>query len=284
MDTGIAVEIGPFSIHWYGILIVLGVLVGAYVASVEAKRRGEDPEHVWNALTLCVILGVIGARLYHVVSTPADGSGGVNRYLEEPIAILRIWDGGLGIYGALLGGVLAVLIYAWRHNLSPLRWMDFGAPGLILAQAVGRWGNFINQELYGPPTDLPWGLKIEAENRIPKYSNLSQYPVETTRFHPTFLYESLWNLASFGAMMWVGRRFENRLRDGDILFLYMALYGLGRTWIETFFRPDAWVVGQGGPPMATVISLGLMFFGVLMIVWRHRGWQPEGQDAAPEEG
>lgn len=280
MDTGVALKIGPFAVHWYGILIVTGALLGAFIASKQAERRDQDPEHVWNGLTWCIIFGIVGARMYHVISTPADGSGGVNRYMENPIDIIRIWDGGLGIYGALAGGIIAILIYAWRRNLSALRWMDFGAPGLILAQAIGRWGNFVNQELYGPPTDLPWGLKIQGEHRIPKYGDLSQYPVETTRFHPTFLYESLWNLSVFAVLMWVSRRFADRLRDGDILFLYMTLYGLGRTWIETFFRPDAWVVGQGGPPIATVISIGLMLFGSGAIILRHRGWQPEQTDAS----
>lgn len=273
MDSGIVFKLGPVVVHWYGLLVVIGTLAGGYVAAREAKRRDEDPEHVWNGLIWCIVLGLVGARLYHVFSSPSDGSGGFSFYMEDPIAILQVWDGGLGIYGAVAGGVIGVLIYARRNGLSAWRWLDIGAPGLVLAQAIGRWANFINQELYGPPTTLPWGLHIDAEHRLLRYSDLTRYPTETTRFHPTFLYESLWNLGVFALLMWGGRRWAQRSRDGDLFLAYLVLYGVGRAWIEQFFRPDAWTVG-GGLPVATLISLGVALVAGLVILARHREFAP----------
>ena len=267
-------NIGPLSIHFYGIIIVAGALVGGYVASIEARRRREEPEHVWNALTWCLIGGILGARLYHVLSSPQGDVVGFQFYfVTNPFETIRIfgasipfptalmiWNGGLGIFGGVAGGVLALAIYAWRNNLSIFRWFDIAAPGLILAQAIGRWGNYINQELYGPPTTLPWGIPIDAEYRLPQFANLSRYPVKTTRFHPVFLYESLWNLAAF-----IGRRFKDRLVDGDIVSLYLILYGLGRLFIEAL-RPDAWLVG--GIPTAQIVSAVMIVAGAALMVWR----------------
>src|SRR5262245_23549995 len=208
-ENPILLQIGPLAIRWYGFLIVIGVLLGAYVATIEARRKKEDPDHVWNLLIWCLIFGIIGARLYHVLSSPAGASRGFNYYfIENPFTTLTvfgapipfptallIWQGGIGIYGAILGGVLAIYLYTRRHGLKFLRWLDIIVPGLLLAQAIGRWGNFFNQELYGPPTSLPWGIKITNVNqRIPPYDDLTAYPLNTT-FHPDFLYESLWNLA-----------------------------------------------------------------------------------------
>jgi len=163
----IAFHIGPLSVHWYGITIVVATLVGSYVANLEAKRRGQDPDHVWNALLLCLVLGIIGARLYHVFSSPRGGMLGWDYYRQNPVAILQIWHGGLGIYGAVVGGLLGIYIYARLNKLSFLQWADIGAMGLILAQVIGRWGNFINQELYGYPTNLPWGIAIAPPYSYP---------------------------------------------------------------------------------------------------------------------
>lgn len=282
MGSGTAFEIGPVVVHWYGLLIVVGILLGGYLATREAKRRDEDPEHVWSGLIWCIILGFLGARLYHVFSSPADGSGGFRSFVDEPLTIFQVWDGGLGIYGAIAGGVMAVLLYARRHQLDPWRWLDIGAPGLVLAQAIVRWANLINQELYGPPTSLPWGLYIGADHRIPRYADLNRYPTNTTRFHPTFLYESLWNLGVLALLLWGRRRWADRLHDGDVFLAYLVLYGTGRLWIEQFFRPDAWTVG-GGLAVATLISLALVLVAGLMLFVRHSRWKREGQrpDRAP---
>jgi phosphatidylglycerol:prolipoprotein diacylglycerol transferase len=169
-----------WGIHWYGVLIVSAIILAAFYAARQAKRNGDDPDHVWNALAFAIVLGIVGARLYHVFSRPEGGMVGWDYYRQHPVEILYIWEGGLGIYGALLGGILGVLIYTWRAGLRPLRWLDYGAPGVALGQAIGRWGNFINQELYGPPTDLPWGLIIDPEHRIAPYNDLETYPTRSS--------------------------------------------------------------------------------------------------------
>jgi phosphatidylglycerol:prolipoprotein diacylglycerol transferase len=275
-------QAGPLVVRWYGLLIVLGALAAAYVASIEAKHRNEDPDHAWNILFWCLILGIIGARLYHVFSSPAGASRGFAYYfVEQPFTEINffgvavyfptaalIWEGGLGIIGALLGGILAILIYTRRHQLNLWRWLDIVAPGMILAQAIGRWGNYFNQELYGPPTNLPWGILItEANQRIPPYNDLTTYPLETTLFHPVFLYESLWNLIGFVLLMWLGRKYASKLLDGDILSGYLIWYSVGRLLLE-MLRPDAWVAF--GIPVAQIISVVLILIGLGLIYYRRK--------------
>lgn len=264
----ILVHIGPLAIRWYGILIVGGALAAAYVATFEARRRRENPDHVWNVLVWTLLLGIIGARLYHVFSTPQGTSRNFAYYLANPVDILKIWEGGLGIYGAIAGGVLAIVIYTWRNNLNIWRWLDIAAPGVLLAQAIGRWGNFFNQELYGPPTTLPWGIPItDVAQRLPPYNDLTLYPLDTTRFHPNFLYESLWNLLGFILLMWGIRRFSSWLRDGDVISLYLIIYPLGRIFVEAL-RPDAWTIY--GIPAAQIVSIVSILLGVGLMVWRHQ--------------
>ena len=275
-------QIGPFAIRWYGLLIVAGVLAAAYIATIEARRRQQDPEHVWNLVVWVLIFGILGARLYHVLSSPFGASRGFTYYfIEQPFTTLTlfgvaipfptallIWEGGIGIFGAILGGILAIWIYTYRHQLNFWRWLDIIAPGMLLAQAIGRWGNYVNQELYGPPTDLPWGIIINnANQRIPPYDDLTRYPLETTTFHPVFLYESLWNLIGFGLLMWVGRKYVNKLLDGDVVSLYLIWYSTGRLLIETL-RPDAWTLS--GIPTAQIVSLILILVGAGLIYFRHR--------------
>jgi len=279
----ILIRFGPnFGIHWYGLLIVTGVMLGAVYAAWRAKVDGKDPDHVWNALVVAVVLGIIGARLYHVFSEPEGGMVGWSYYKENPIKILYIWEGGLGIYGAIIGGGLGVLLYAWRNNLNALRWLDYGAPGLALGQAIGRWGNFINQELYGPPTDLPWGLIIEAEHRIAPYNNLVKYPPDTL-FHPTFLYESLWNLLTFGVLALLAIKAKDKLLKGDILLGYLIAYPLGRFFVE-YLRPDAWMIG----PLAAAqwFAIGAVVVSAAILIVRHVRAEPgatEESEPAEEE-
>ena len=275
-------QVGPFIIRWYGLIIVTGVLSAAYIAAIEAKRKKEDPEHAWNLVIWCLILGILGARLYHVLSSPAGASRGFHYYfIEQPLTnltvfgvsipfptALLIWEGGIGIYGALLGGILGILIYARREKLNLWRWLDIVAPGMLLAQAIGRWGNFFNQELYGPPTNLPWGILItNANQRIAPYNDLSLYPLDTTTFHPVFLYESLWNLIGFILLMWLGRKYAAKLFDGDMLSLYLIWYPIGRLLIEAL-RPDAWTVS--GIPTAQIVSIILLLIGVGLLYYRRR--------------
>jgi phosphatidylglycerol:prolipoprotein diacylglycerol transferase len=256
-----------FPIYWYGILIVAGALAGAYVASLEAKRRGIDPDHVWNALLIALILGVIGARLYHVISSPVGTNIGFSYYMQNPMEILNFRQGGLGIYGAVAGGVIALWLYARYAKLNLATLLDIGAPGLALGQAIGRWGNFANQELYGFPTTLPWGIPIDAAHRLPIFADLTQYPIETTRFHPTFLYESLWNLGIFIVLLLIARRWKNE-KSGDLMLLWGMLYGLGRFLVE-FQRPDAWLIS--GIATAQLIGLALIILCGVTLMYRHTG-------------
>jgi phosphatidylglycerol:prolipoprotein diacylglycerol transferase len=254
-----------FGIHWYGLLIVSGVMLGAIYAAWRARRDGKNPEHVWNGLTVAIILGIVGARLYHVFSNPEGGMVGWNYYRQHPIEILYIWQGGLGIYGAVVGGALGVALYAWRAGLRPLRWLDYGAPGLALGQAIGRWGNFVNQELYGPPTDLPWGLKIDPQYRIIPYNDLAKYPPDTL-FHPTFLYESLWCLLVFVVLAAISLKWKDRLLEGDILLGYVIGYPLGRFFLE-YLRPDAWMVGPIAA--AQLFAIVSVLVGAALLIVRH---------------
>src|SRR5512141_565961 len=253
--------LGPLPIHFYGLIIVLGILAGGMVAAREARRRGENPDRIWDALIWVAIAGIIGARLYHVFSTPAGCTAAVQAcgwpwYQNHPLDALLIWNGGLGIFGAILAGGLVVLIYARRHQLPLARYLDIAAPALLIGQAIGRWGNFVNQELYGPPTNLPWGIPIDAAHRYGAFTDLTQYPVETTRFQPDFLYESLLNVIGFSVVMIVARRFQSRLKDGDVFLLYLLWYPANRILVESL-RPDAWTV-SGGLATAQLVSLILI--------------------------
>jgi phosphatidylglycerol:prolipoprotein diacylglycerol transferase len=261
----VAFHVGPLTVYWYGIILVTGMLVGAYIATFEARRRGENEDHVWNMLIVVILLGIVGARLYHVFSSPAGGNVGWAYYRLHPVAIFYIWDGGLGIYGAIVGGLIGVLLYTYRNKLNLLRYLDIGAPALLIGQAIGRWGNFANQELYGPPTTLPWGIPIDQYHRITPFDNLTQYPL-TTRFQPDFLYESLWSLVGVILLLVIGRKLVGKLKEGDLFLAYLVWYPFGRLWVESL-RPDAWRIDN--IPTAQIISLVLIVVAGALLVIRH---------------
>ena len=237
----IAFEIGPFKVAWYGIFISLGVVMAVLVASWEAKRRGESVDHLLNALLLILPLGIIGARLYHVIDQWSF-------YMQNPGLI--IGGRGLGIFGAVIGGAVGLIIYTKWKRLNTLRWLDICAPGLILAQAIGRWGNFFNQELYGYPSDLPWAINIDPEHRLPQFAAFE-------RFHPLFLYESLWNLAGFAFLMIAARKLGKRLLPGEVLGLYVVWYGIGRFILEGF-KPEVWRLA-GIPTAQWIAGIAMLF-------------------------
>src|SRR5665213_358227 len=197
-------------------MLAIGVLVAAKVAETRWIRTGRDAKDFSAIVVPVVIAGVIGARIYHLFTGYSWDAGGV-------VGAFEIWKGGLSIWGAVGGGLIAVLVLARRRHLPALVLMDACAPGIVLAQAIGRWGNYFNQELFGRPTTLPWGLKIDVAHRPAGYT---QYAT----FHPTFLYESVWCLLVFGAIVVTERRF--RLRKGQAFAMYVSLYTLGRTWFE----------------------------------------------------
>lgn len=280
----IIVSIGRFEVRWYGVLIMVGVALGAYFAARLAKKRGLDPDHIWSALIVAVLMGILGARLYHVFSTPAGCPPDANfacgwpYYRYHFFEAFAIWKSGgfqgLGIYGAILGGILGVTAYSLWNHLKPLVWLDMGAVGLAFGQFVGRWGNFINQELYGPPTGSDWfGLKLNP--LLPNQEPLGKrYDL---LYHPTFLYESLWSLGVFLTLYYVHVRLPDRLRDGDVLLLYLILYPFGRFFVE-MFRPDAWIMG--GLATAQWIAVACVVGGTITLVLRHIFWNRDGQSSA----
>jgi phosphatidylglycerol:prolipoprotein diacylglycerol transferase len=263
----VLVKIGPLEVHWYGVIIATAVLLAGYVGTVEARRRGEDPEVGWSMLLPVLLLGVIGARAYHVIHL-------WDFYAENPALILQVWNGGLAIAGAVVGGVIAIFLYTRWMKLNTLRWFDIFASTMLLAQAVGRLGNFVNQELYGPPTDLPWGIPISALKREGPWMDLGAYPEATTRFHPLFAYEAILNLVGFFLILWVARRFAHRLFDGDVLMLYLVWYSAVRIYLETF-RVENWIIA--GLPAATWVGIISIILAVGVLAVRHaRGWGEPG--------
>jgi len=226
-------NIGPLTIHFYGILIMIGALSAAFMAARQAKRRGISSEVVWDMFPWLIIGGIIGARLWHILTPPASMvEQGITTwyYLTHPLDALSIWKGGLGIPGAVIGGVVALWIYARKRKLNFWEWTDISAPGLALAQAIGRLGNYVNQEVYGAPTDLPWSITIDRAHRLPEY-------IEQATYHPLFAYELIYNLINMVVLLWIGRKFAGKLRDGDIFLTYLVIYPVGRFFLE-FLRLD----------------------------------------------
>jgi phosphatidylglycerol:prolipoprotein diacylglycerol transferase len=248
---GIAFSIGPIDIRWYGIMLVVAIIAAMLLIRAEAKRRGENPDHVFTGILLVVPLGFIGARAYHVIDQ-------WSYYSQNPSEI--IGGAGLGIFGAVIGGAIGVVIYTKWRKLSNLRWCDICAPGIILAQAIGRWGNYFNQEVYGKPTDLPWAIYINPENRAAGYESFEQY-------HPLFFYESMLNLIGCIMLLIIGRKFKTRLIDGEIFFLYIIYYSTIRFCLE-WLRIDPWTIA--GLPTACWISLVAIIISIAVIIYRRR--------------
>lgn len=262
MIDPIAISIGPVQVHWYGIIIAVAVLVAATLATVEARRRREDPEHAWSMLLFVLIAGIVGARVYHVIHEWGF-------YSQDPALIPQVWRGGLGIPGAIMGGALAIWLYTRFNGLSAPRWLDIAAPGMLLAQAIGRLGNFVNQELYGPPTDLPWGIPISPERQI-----LFPEAAADARFHPLFAYEGILNVIGMIVLLFVARRFASRLYDGDIVLMYFVWYGSVRTLLEPL-RTQNWYIG----PLPTAIWLGILavvLAGGFLVLRHVKGWGTPG--------
>jgi phosphatidylglycerol---prolipoprotein diacylglyceryl transferase len=205
------------TITFYGIILMSGAVIAAYLAQIEARRRGLSTELVWDGFIWVLIGGLIGARLWHVM-TPSISSGRTFAdYLANPLdIILKLPEGGLGIPGAVIGGGVMLYIFTRRRKINFATWADIAAPAVALGQAIGRWGNYVNQELYGAPTDLPWGIFIEPRFRMSGYT---QY----THFHPLFLYESLWSLGNMFLLLWLGRKHADRLKPGDIFLVYLIV-------------------------------------------------------------
>lgn len=253
-------------IRWYGLIIMTAVLVATWVTTREIKRRGEDPEFVWDGLVWVLIAGIIGARLWYVLN---DILGGGKGFLQNPLRILLIPEGGLHIYGAILLGGLAAYFFAQRYHIDMWLVLDSVAPALLIGQALARPANFINQELYGQPTALPWGIPISAQHRLPPWNDLALYPEESTRFHPTFAYQMIWNLAAAALLLWIGRRYSEKIKPGTIFAGWLVLAGLGRFIIE-FFRPDQPRIPGTGISYTHIVATLMALAGALWLLARYQ--------------
>lgn len=246
-------SIGPLTIHFYALCILLGIFVAWSLVRRRFVARGGQSELMETMVVAAVLAGILGARVYHVLTRWQDyfGPG------RDPLDALKIWEGGLGIIGGVIFGAGVVLLFCRRHHFSFPTMADVFAPGILLAQGIGRLGNWFNQELFGKPTDLPWGLQIDAAHR-PR--DLRAY--ET--FHPTFLYEMLWNFGGVGVLLWAERRF--RLGNGRVFMLYVAWYGAGRVLMEQLrLDPANLVLGMriNGFIALVLFVLGVLGFALL---------------------
>jgi phosphatidylglycerol---prolipoprotein diacylglyceryl transferase len=273
MPTGF--NIGPLFIHFYGIILMLGALAGAWLADREAKRRGLNSELVWDALIWVLIGGIIGARLWHIITPPPSMvEQGITTewYLRHPLDMLNTRMGGLGIPGAIIGGFIALYFFTRRRKTNFWIWADVAAPALALGQAIGRWGNFINQEVYGAPTNLPWAITIDPQHRLPEYQHIATY-------HPLFLYESLWNAANLVLLLWLGRKHQHRLKPGDLFIIYLVVYPLGRFLLEFLRLDSAQIAGiNANQTVSLIVAIAA---GVILFL-RHRPGQV-GQEPQPAE-
>jgi phosphatidylglycerol---prolipoprotein diacylglyceryl transferase len=272
----IVVKLGPIVIRWYGLLIASAVLIGVSLSGYLAKRRHVNPDLI-SDLSIWLVIGAIpAARLYYVLFQWSE-------YSQHPERIIAIWQGGIAIHGAIIGGAIAALIFAKLNKVSFWQLTDLVAPSLILGQAIGRWGNFFNSEAFGGPTNLPWKLYIPLDRRPVDLVNFEY-------FHPTFLYESLWNLMVFAVLITLFFRAlakKPRLKVGTLFLVYWILYSLGRVWIEGL-RTDSLMLGP--LRMAQMVSLGGMTLGLVGLGWLYLLKRPlpdvvsstNGEKNAPE--
>ena len=261
MPTGF--NIGPLFIHFYGIILMSGALAGALLAERETRRRRQNSEMVWDAFVWVLIGGIIGACVWHILTPPPSMvEQGITTlyYLTHPLDALNIRNGGLGIPGAIIGGVIALYWFSKKRKVDFLMWVDIAAPGLALGQAIGRWGNFINQEVYGAPTNLPWAIYIDPLHRVPGFQDYE-------RFHPLFLYESIWSLANMALLLWLGHRYAKSLRNGDIFLVYLIGYPLGRFLLE-FLRLDSSQVAGLNANQTLMLIIAMAAAVTLFLRWR----------------
>ena len=284
--------LGFLSIRWYAVCILSGAVLAAWFGARRAAAAGRNPEHAWNLLSVGLVVAIIFARAWYVLfEWPRRFRPLWEHFIQAPAAnwsdvinIINPATGGIAIQGALMGALLAGYWYCRRNRLSFAEWSDYTAPCIPIGQVFGRWGNFWNQEAYGRPTTLPWGLNLTAQgcgpddpncHRLPPYDNLQRYP-ESTRFHPTFLYESLWSLGVFITLLWLERRFRHWLLRGDLILAYLMLYSVGRFWVEGLRVDSLCTGGIGGECVggqlrtAQVLSIVTIIVCGAIMAYRHR--------------
>ncbi len=340
--------IGNLQIRYYGIIIVIALLAGAYVASLLASRSGRDSDHIWGGLTWAIVPGIVGARLWFVLFPPVSLIQGCGiegevcqntawffeNFFDAQSGAIAIWSGGLSIFGAIIGGALGVYLYlsAWHNRiigllttiLTPVLWltqwlewlvkmivrratgkdaaafryqrpastfpdegmrlspwMDIAGVSIPLGQAIGRFANYVNQELYGAPTNLPWGIQIPRDARVAPFESLIDYPIDTL-FHPIWAYEAIWSLVAFYVLWRIYHQYRGRLLSGDILLLYVAQYSFGRFLLE-FLRVEIAVIGQSGINSSQTVTLIAFVVAVGLLLQRHRGGGFSAAKAADEQ-
>ena len=259
----IAFQLGPIPIYWYGIGYALGLAAVVLVLNKVARREGLDRSLISNGLIVVAVSALIGGRLYHVIDQWA-------LYKDDLLKIILPPYTGLGAYGGLITGILAIWVFTRYHKASFWRWADAAAPATFAMQGIARWGNFFNQELYGPPTNLPWGIAIDCAHRIAEYAcPPGSTPTDTLgqHFHPLFLYESISGLLGMAALLWIGARFKDRLRPGDLVLVFFIWYGVVRFLLEVL-RSNNWTFT--GIPVAQIVSAAMVIGAVAILLIRHR--------------
>ncbi len=252
--------IGPVFLHYYGLIIMLGVIAAVRLAISLGKKRGYSTDTYWDMVPWMLIAGILGARLWHVLFPSVSSGLTLGWYLRHPAEIIAIWKGGLGIPGGVLGGCFGIWLFCRKRRIPYADFMDTIAPALPLGQAIGRWGNFINQELYGKPSSLPWAIEIDPAYRAPQYADVLTY-------HPLFLYESLFNLA-LAFCLWKADRSEAvHLREGSLFLIYLIAYPAARFLLE-FLRLDTAQVG--GVNMNQVIMALTAVTAGITLAYRER--------------
>lgn len=268
--------VGPLTIHFYALCILAGIVVAALMTNHRLTKRGAEPWVVIDISLLAVPLAIIGARIFHVVTHPGFYFGeGADFW-----AVFRIWEGGIAIYGALIGGAIGAWLGCRWTGVRFWTFADALAPGLLLAQAMGRFGNWFNQELFGLPTDLPWGLEIDYPN--------AAWPVglpEGTLFHPTFLYEVIWNTVGVVVLLWAGKRL--RLQWGRLFALYLIWYSAGRiVWESIRIDPSEVILGLRTNVWSAIFGVVVGLVILLVQKRRHPGLEPSpyvpGREWSPE--
>jgi len=265
------------TLRWYGVLVMFGVVVGSWIAEREIRRRGENGEAIWDAMVWVLPLGILGARLWYVVNSILGGS---RYFIYNPFiqinfftgkipfpTVLAVWEGGLHFFGGLLFGAITLFFFLKKNRMDFWLFLDSIAPAILIGQALARPANFINQELYGQPTKLPWGIHIEAVHRLAQYADLSKFPVETTRFHPTFAYEMALNIPLALLLLWISRQYAEKMKPGAIFAGWLICAGLARAFIE-LFRPDQPRIGDSFVTYSMLVSLLMAVAGVVMLLIR----------------
>ena len=257
----IAFQFGPVVVRWYGILMAVAIIVGLWLGHREARRQNLPADDIISAGQWAILAGLVGARIYEVIFN-------WDYYGQFPSKIIAVWEGGLAMHGGLIVGPLVGAWLAYRWGIPILRGLDVAAPSIVIGQAIGRWGNFFNEEAFGRPTDLPWKLYISPAHRPPGFTQFDY-------FHPTFLYESLWDFAVFLVLVGVLRaRFQ--LRPGAVFFAYIGLYSIGRFMIESLRLDSFWLGSVRVPQAASVIGVAIAIIGLIWVRNRKGGLEGTG--------